>query len=176
MTQILQKDSVIKEVKAILGSSYDSSVSAKDQLSDEQFIIIKNNIANGIINGTIAYSREILDEKEIKKYVSGMVSNYLRKVKELNGGVAYTPSFIASNSRDPQLSELNKLSKSYVEGSSEFNQIQEAILARKAELELQKNTATKDKNKLKEINPINMNALPDSLKNLAMSLVDQISK
>ena len=105
-----------------------------------------------------------------------MVSNYLRKVKELNGGVAYTPSFIASNSRDPQLSELNKLSKSYAEGSDEFNQIQEAILARKAELELQKNTATKDKNKLKEINPINMNALPDSLKNLAMSLVDQISK
>lgn len=176
MEQVSQRDSVVNEVKAILGSTFNSSLSAKDQLTDDQFLTIKSNIFNGIINGTIAFSKEITDEKEVNKYISGMISNYLRKVKELNGGISYSPSSVVSNSRDAQLLELNKLSKSYTENSSEFNQIQEAILLRKAELELEKASTTKEKKKTKEFESINMDALPEGLKNLANSLVNQISK
>jgi len=176
MELISQKDSVVNEVKAILGTAFNANLSAKDQLTDDQLATIRNNIFNGIINGTVAYSKEITDEKEIQKYVSGMVSNYLRKAKELNGGITYTPSFIGSNSRDEQVSELNKLLKSYVEGSEEFVQIQQAIETRKAFLLSEKTSVVKDKKKSKEFESINMDALPEGLKNLASSLVNQISK
>ncbi|CAB4125367.1 hypothetical protein UFOVP53_120 [uncultured Caudovirales phage] len=176
MEFVSQKDSVVNEVKAILGSNFSSSVSVRDQLTDDQLDIIKNNVFQGIINGSISYTKELSDEKEVFKYASGMVSNYLRKAKELNGGVTYVPSATTSGSRDAQLSELNKLLKSYTEGSDEFNQISEAVEARKAAITLEKTSTIKEKKKSKEFESINMDALPEGLKNLASSLVNQISK
>jgi hypothetical protein len=176
MELVSQKDSVVNEVKAILGSAYSPNVSVRELLNDNQLTIIRSNILSGIINGTITYGKEITDEKEVQKYVSGMVSNYFRKSKELNGGNLYAPTTTGSGSRDAQIVELTKLYKSYVEGSPEFLQIQEAIATRKAFLESQKVVIVKEKKKNKEFESINMDALPEGLKNLASSLVNQISK
>ena len=176
MSTVSQKESVINEVKAILGSSFNSGAPARDLLTDDQLKVIRANIISGIMNGTIDFGKEVFDEKEVSKYVSGMVSNYLRKSKELNGGLNYVPQSTGRGSRDPQISELNKLLKTYSEGSEEFAQIITAIEARKAALNAEKTSVVKEKKKSKEFESINMDALPENLKSLASNLVNQISK
>ena len=174
MEVLSQKDSLVNEIKLALGSSFNPSIPVSKQLSDEQLLTIKANITSGIINGTISFKKEGANEKEIKNYVSGMVSNHLRKSKELNGGSAYSPSFTKTS--DQQLLELNKLIKTYTEGSEEFTQIQEAIAVRKATIESEKVVVVKEKKKTKEFGSINVDVLPESLKNLAGTLVNQTSK
>jgi hypothetical protein len=176
MSTVSQKESVINEVKAILGSSFNSGAPARDLLTDDQLKVIRANIISGILNGTIDFGKEKFDEKEVSKYVSGMVSNYLRKSKELNGGLLYVPQSAGRGSRDPQISELNKLLKTYSEGSEEFAQIITAIEARKTALNAEKTFVVKEKKKSKEFESINMDALPENLKSLASNLVNQISK
>lgn len=171
MTQISQKAAVINEVKSILGSSFNESLPAKDQLTKEQFVTLKNNIVFNIINGSVAFGKETEDEKEISTYVSGMISNHFRKSKELNGGESYEPQASAKGSRDPQVVELNKLLKTYAEGSAEYIQIFEAISARKSTLASAKAATTKTRQKTKELASIDFDMLPENLRGLASSLV-----
>ena len=102
-----------------------------------------------------------------------MVSNHLRKSKDLNGGQKYTPESTGRGSRDPQISELNKLLKTYTEGTPEFNQIVEAINARKSKLAAERTEALKAKKQQKELSSIDMDALPEELKHLANDLVSK---
>lgn len=176
METVSQKESVITQVKLALGSAFNENVPARTLLSDDQLDLIKSNIFNGIIAGTIEFGKEVTDEKELGRYVSGMVSNYLRKSKELNGGETYVPQSTGRGSRDPQVSELNKLLKTYTEGSEQYSQIILAIEARKAELASERTVVVKEKKKVKEFESINMDALPDSLKSFASALVNQNSK
>lgn len=166
MTTISQRQSVVDEVKAALGSSYNPSIPSIDLLTNDQLKTVRTNIFNGIINGTIDFSKEITDEKSVSKYVSGMVSNYFRKSKELNGDNVYAPQSNGRGSRDSQISELNKLLKTYTEGTEEFSQILAAIEERKAVLFAAKAPVAKVK-KVKELESINMDALPESLRHFA---------
>lgn len=175
MSTVSQKQAVVDEVKSVLGSSFDPSTPARDQLTDEQLKTIKSNIVSGIIGGSIEFKKETSDEKEIARYVSGMVSNHLRKAKELNGGSVYNPQSTGRGSRDPQISELNKLLKTYSEGSEEFTQIVEAINARKEELASVRSEQMKAKKKQKELNSIDFDALPEGLQHLAENLVGEIN-
>lgn len=175
MSTITQKQSVVDEVKSILGSAFDASQPARDQLNDDQLKTLKANIVAGIIAGTVDFKKETTDEKEIGRYVSGMVSNHLRKAKELNGGQAYAPQSTGRGSRDPQISELNKLLKTYTEGTEEFNQIVTAINSRKAELVSERAFAAKERKKSKELSSINMDVLPEGLKDLANTLVSEVN-
>lgn len=170
-----QKDAVVSEVKAILGSSFDPSQPAREQLSDEQLKTIKSNIVSNILNGSVDFKKETTDEKEIARYVSGMVSNHLRKSKDLNGGNSYSPQSTGRGSRDPQISELNKLLKTYTEGTEEFNQIVTAIESRKTELASERAAAAKERKKAKELSSINMDVLPEGLKGLASNLVGEVN-
>jgi vacuolar-type H+-ATPase subunit I/STV1 len=170
-TQISQKQAVVNGVKSVLGSSFDPSVPARDQLSDEQLASVKSYVTSQIVGGFVEFSKDNSDEKEVSKYVSGMVSNHLRKAKELNGGETYVPQSTGRGSRDAQISELNKLLKTYAEGTEEYNQILDAISSRKTEIAAEKAELSKEKRKAKELSSINMEALPDSLKSLANSIV-----
>lgn len=176
METISQKDSVIFQVKLALGNSFNPNVPARNLLTDDQLDVIKANIYSGIVAGTIDFSKEIGDEKELQRYVSGMVSNYLRKAKELNGNSTYAPQSTGRGSRDAQVSELNKLLKTYKEGTDEYAQITFAIETRKTELAAERSTVVKEKKKVKEFESINMDVLPESLKSLANTLVTQNSK
>lgn len=168
---ISQKEAVLNEVKSILGSNFDPSLPAKDQLTASQISTLKDNVVAGIIAGAVSFNKDTTDEKEIGRYVSGMVSNHFRKAKELNGGDSYAPQSTGRGSRDSQISELNKLLKTFEEGSDEFNQVAEAIAARKAELSVEKSEQSKEKKKQKELSSINTDVLPEGLRELAHSLV-----
>ena len=172
---ISQKESVVNEVKSILGSNFNPSMPAREQLSDDQLKTVKSNIVAGIVSGSVEFKKETTDEKEIARYVSGMVSNHLRKAKELNGGNTYSPQSTGRGSRDPQISELNKLLKTYTEGTDEYGQIVTAIEARKSELAAERAVAAKERKKAKEISSINMDVLPEGLKNLANDLVSEVN-
>lgn len=173
---ISQKVAVVNEVKAILGSSFDPSTPAKEQLTSDQFETIKSNIVSGIISGSISFNKDVSDEKEVSRYVSGMISNHFRKAKELNGGTAYSPQSTGRGSRDPQLSELSKLLGTYEEGSEEFNQIVSAINSRKNELAAEKAVVAAEKKRAKELASLNTDALPESVKGLAENLVNSVSQ
>lgn len=170
-SKISQKQSVVDGVKKILESSFDSSISAREQLSDEQLTELRQYVVNGIASGTVEYGKEYSNEKELSKYVAGMVANHLRKAKELNGGTTYSPQSTGRGVRDEQLVELNKLLKTYKEGTSEYNQVSDAINSRKAEISADKAANVKEKRKVKELASINMEALPENLRLLANDLV-----
>ena len=171
---ISQKSAVVNEVKSILGSGFDPSIPAKDQLTPEQFTLLKSNVVAGIVNGSVSYNKDASDEKEVARYVSGMVSNHFRKAKELNGGSPYKPQFSGRGSRDPQLSELSKLLNTYDEGSSEYNQIISAINSRKTELANEKALVNAQKKLQKGLASLNTDALPESVKGLAEDLVNNL--
>lgn len=171
---ISQKTAVVNEVNAILGSNFDPSLPAKDQLTPDQFSTLKANIVSGIVDGSISFNKDVTDEKEVSRYVSGMVSNHFRKAKELNGGNSYAPQSTGRGSRDTQLSELNKLLGTYEEGSDEFNQIVSAIDSRKAELQAEKVAASAAKKRQKELASLNTDVLPESVKGLAENLVNSV--
>jgi len=173
---ISQKTAVVNEVVAILGSNFDPTAPAKDQLTAEQFSTIRANVVDGIMSGSISYNKDISDNKEVARYVSGMISNHFRKAKELNGGASYAPQSSGRGTRDPQLSELSKLLGTYTEGSDEYNQIVSAISSRKSELAAEKNAASISKKQQKELASLNTDVLPDSVKNLAENLVSGLTQ
>jgi hypothetical protein len=169
-TKVSQKQAVLNEVQAILGSSFDRSMPARDQLSESELVLLRSNIANGIINGVIEYSKDI-DAKEVAKYVSSMISNHFRKAKELNGNAQYKPDSSGTRSSDPELVELNKLLKTFSEGTSQHSEVSAAISARKQELGFTKAQLTKAKKKSKPA-PLNIDALPAGLRALADSIIN----
>jgi len=172
MSQISQKEAVVNEVKVALGSNFNTSLPAKSQLNKDQLIVLKNNIISGITNGSISFNKDTNDIKKVALYVSGMVSNHFRKAKELNGGSIYAAQSTGRGSRDSQVSELSKLLKTFNEGSEEHNQVIEAIALRKTTLANEKAELLKSKKKKKELSTIDTSILPEGLKELANSLVN----
>lgn len=59
----------------------------KDILNSEDKFKINDMILNGIVNGEIEYSKSVANLDEIKKYITGLVSNFLRKSSNLNQGL-----------------------------------------------------------------------------------------
>lgn len=170
-TKISQKDAVVNEVKAILGASFDPSLPAKDQLTKDQIGFIKSNIITGIVGGLISYGADENNAQGVSTYVSGMISNHFRKAKELNGGEKYVTQSAESGSRDASITALNKLLRTLEEGSDSYVEVQQAIVTRTAELSSFKEEEFKQKKKQKELKAIDTDALPESLRELANSLV-----
>ena len=116
-------------------------------------------------NGDVTYKAEfqtkVDDDSELKKYISGLVNNWIRKNKEFNCGNAYVAKNPGSRQyvKDEQLKELGKLMQQ-VTASGDPESIQavgKAIADRKAEIAAEK---------AKDIS-INADALPEHLKHLA---------
>ena len=99
-------------------------------------------IAAGLQNGTIPHKKGQLDERAAYKYAGALISNYMKKDLDLNGGVAYVPE----NPRGPQVKdellktltaslkslEANKITGDLVERT------REAIAARKEAVNAEK--------------------------------------
>lgn len=81
---ICQKTAVIEITKKILNLRYSADIPVIEVLDKKEIADIKQQIFDGIKNGLIAFSKEIIDE-ELKKYITSMMSNHFRKCLELNG-------------------------------------------------------------------------------------------
>lgn len=105
-------------------------------------------LTEGFKSGEIAYEGDFntLPDSKQKQYVSGLISNWLRKDERLNGGekyVAKNPGSRAGSS-DPQLKALRTLISKPDLSEAERTEIQGYIDARVSELNASKVKATVD--------------------------------
>lgn len=131
MSKQTQKEAVFHAVTHVVGSVPDSS---PVELTREQRAQVNMILFEGFRSGTIELDREYSDT-ELKAYVSGLQSNWLRKDKRLNGGVAYVPKNPGSRvgGGDAQLKALRTLQKMQTD-PAKILEIQSFIDKRLAEI------------------------------------------
>jgi hypothetical protein len=121
----------------------------------EQRAQINLILFEGFKTGSIAYDGEVPADSELKSYVSGLQSNWLRKDKRLNGNVAYVAKNPGSRtgSSDPQIKAMRALLATKTD-VMECAAIQQFINKRLAELKPAITTT------------IDVEALPEELRHL----------
>lgn len=106
-------------------------------------------------NGEVQYKPEfqskVNDDSELKKYISGLVNNWIRKAKEFNSGETYKAKNPGSRAGtgDDQVREMKKL-LSVTQDQDARAAIQSAIDTRVAALKAEKQQVTIDVSKLPE--------------------------
>jgi len=98
----------------------------------EQRASIKLVLFQGFKEGTITLSKDFTDE-QLMEYIPGLISNWLRKDKRLNGGVTYVPTNPGSRVKDPQVVAMKALLSTKTD-PAERAEIQEYISKRLLEL------------------------------------------
>ena len=83
MTKMTQKEAVFQAISNVMGTQDGAFSPTKEQRASVNQILFE-----GFRSGSIELDREYSDS-ELKAYVSGLQSNWLRKDKRLNGGVTY---------------------------------------------------------------------------------------
>ena len=151
MTKLTQKEAVFQAVQNVCGSSDEAYAPTKEQRASVNQILFE-----GFRAGNIELDREYTDT-ELKAYVSGLQSNWLRKDKRLNGGIQYVPKNPGSRtgSTDPQVKAMRALLATKTD-PSERAEIQEFIDKRVSEIKPAKKQVV-----------INVADLPEELKHLA---------
>ncbi|NJO53352.1 MAG: hypothetical protein HC840_32525 [Leptolyngbyaceae cyanobacterium RM2_2_4] len=97
---ITQKEAVVSLVKEKLGAQYNPAESCRDKLSKADLEDIRTKIAAGIRQGTIKIAKEYPTENGLRRYVMGMITNHLRKTRELNGGKKRSEIEVKKKSED----------------------------------------------------------------------------
>jgi hypothetical protein len=150
---IKQKDAVFGAVCDVRGSTeFNEAV----ELTKEERGKVQAALIAGLQAGTIVYQGDVADSAKLAAYVSGLVSNWLRKDKRLNGNIAY----IAKNpgtrtgSGDETLKAMRTLLSVTTDDEARL-EIQQEIDKRVGELKPKKT--------------INIDAIPESLRHLLQS-------
>ena len=129
-----QKEATYNAICAVTGHTGEGEV----QISKEQRAQVNMILFEGFRAGKIQLDREFTDP-ELKQYVSGLQSNWLRKDSRLNGGVKYAAKNPGSRagSGDPSLKALRALF-STLTTDTDKQEVQGYIDARVAELNVAK--------------------------------------
>ena len=129
--------------------------------TSEERKVVNQILFEGFRAGKISYDPEfaakVANEKELRQYVSGLQSNWLRKDKRLNGGIKYEAKNPGSRtgSTDTVIKNM-RLLLSTVTDAADRAEIQGAIDARVAELKPAKAAQVLD-----------VTALPEALRKFA---------
>ena len=129
-----QKEATYNAICAVTGHTGEGEV----QISKEQRAQVNMILFEGFRAGKIQLDREFTDP-ELKQYVSGLQSNWLRKDSRLNGGVKYAAKNPGSRagSGDPSLKALRALF-STLTTDADKTEVQGYIDARISELNVAK--------------------------------------
>ena len=124
-----QKDAVYQAMVSVVGHFEGKCEPSKEQRAQVALILVA-----GFGAGTIDLDREY-DEVGLKTYVSGLMSNWLRKDDRLNGGVAYVPKNPGSRTgaSDPSIVAMRALLEK-TEGIADRAEIQTFITKRLGEI------------------------------------------
>lgn len=146
-----QKDAVFNAVVAVRGTT---EFSGPVELSKEERATVQSSLIAGFQAGSIAYQGDATDTTKLSSYVSGLVSNWLRKDKRLNGNVSYVAKNpgTRTGAGDESLKAMRALQASLTDEDARA-EIQTEIDRRVGELKPKK--------------VINVAALPESLRHLA---------
>ena len=145
-----QKEAVFNAVMSVLGTTFEGTPS--EHITKDQRATVNAILFEGFRGGMIELSQEFSDT-QLKAYVSGLVSNWLRKDKRLNGGVSYVAKNPGSRtgSSDAMLKSLRAL-RSTLTDAADIAEVDQHIQQRISELKPAKQHA-----------PINYDALPAEL-------------
>lgn len=140
MSKITQKEAVFQAVCNVTGHQGDGKV----EITTEQRKAVNAILFEGFRSGKIELDREYSDA-ELKGYVSGLQSNWLRKDKRLNGGTQYVAKNPGSRagSSDPELKALRALMSTDISDEDKA-EVQSHIERRMSELNQAKITKTVD--------------------------------
>lgn len=147
---VKQKDAVFQAVCAVRGST---EFSAPVELTKEERAQVQTALVAGFQDGSIAFQGDATDSTKLASYVSGLVSNWLRKDRRLNGNVAYVAKNpgTRTGSGDESLKAMRTLLGATTDAEARA-EIQAEIDKRVSELKPKKT--------------INTSALPESLRHL----------
>jgi hypothetical protein len=140
MGKMNQKEAVFQAVCSVTGFKGEGVCTP----SKEQRAMINQIIIEGFVSGNIELDRQY-DESGLKSYTSGLVSNWLRKDKRLNGGTQYVAKNPGSRagSSDPSLKAMRALLSTLTD-EADRAEVQGLIDAKVAEINATKNTKTID--------------------------------
>jgi hypothetical protein len=113
-----QKEGVFNAVCSIFNQeSFDGPVELSKEQRANVIAIVTEGLSNGTIDMTDAAREKYSDESKMKGYTNGLVSNWLRKDKRLNGGVKHQIQNPGSRagSGDKVIKELKKLRSTLTE-------------------------------------------------------------
>ena len=83
-----QKEAVFRAISAVKGGeTFEGPV----ELSRDEREKVSQIVAESFTKGEVSFADGKREGKELTTYVSGLISNWLRKDDRLNGGVKYTP-------------------------------------------------------------------------------------
>lgn len=155
MSQVTQKAAVYTAVVSVLteaGIKFEDGMNVTPHMTRELRSQVNAILFEGFKSGSIQLDRAFSDS-ELKAYVSGLQSNWLRKDSRLNGDTKYVAKNPGSRqgSGDAQLKAMRALLNSLT-SEEDKAEVQQAIDARIADI-----TKTKTPS-------INFEVLPESLK------------
>ena len=135
-----QGDAVFGIIVGVVGE-----INGKVELTESQRDEVHAKVCEGFLSRKIDFAdtpsnREKLASKtKLSQYVSGLISNWLRKDPRLNGGEKYTPKNPGSRTGagDEQMKTLKALQKQFA-GTDKEAKILASIEKRKAELAAEK--------------------------------------
>ncbi len=140
MSKMSQKEAVFTAVCNVTGFTGEGQV----VISKEQRSQVNAILFEGFRSNSIELDREYTDS-DLKSYVSGLQSNWLRKDKRLNGGTQYVAKNPGSRagSADPSLKAMRALMSTLTD-ASEIAEVQSHIDARINEIAATKQAKTVD--------------------------------
>lgn len=111
MSKLGQKEAVINEIIAQVPTFQKYVDNALLVLSSAQLEAVKTAIGNGILAGTIEYSKDLTKTAEVRSYARSMVMNHIKKAKELNGGHSYVSNPSSSSVSTPKTVRVKDVPK-----------------------------------------------------------------
>ena len=163
--KVNQRTGVVNSILSVLSergveSEMNGEVCINEVLNDSDKIKVRSILFSMFRENKIefksSFQSKVDDDSELKKYVSGLVNNWIRKCKEFNNGQVYQPKNPGSRmgSQDGKIKEMKKLLSITSDERSRVL-IQQTIDNRIQELKSEKNVVE-----------INVNNLPESLRHL----------
>lgn len=133
-----QVEAVVKAVQEVCPDFEINNDIGLEKITREERYAINIIVTEAIMQGTVDYSKE-LNDKSVRKYVGGMVTNWLRKSPLLNGGSTYQVKNAGSrsNQTDPKLKALRQVRKATTDDAT-LQEIDKHINARLAEIKTEK--------------------------------------
>jgi hypothetical protein len=155
-----QRQATVNTILSVLndnGIDYELNgpTAVKDVLTDSMKAQVRDILFTSFRNGQVEYKSsfqsKVDDDSELKKYISGLVNNWIRKAKEFNSGNTYKAKNPGSRagSTDPEVKEMRKLLSVTTDPESRA-MIESAISERIAALKAEKQQVEIDVNNLPE--------------------------
>ena len=137
MTKVNQKEAVYSAICSVLsesGIAFSEGMDVGPVMSRELRAQVNNILFHGFKEGSIDLDREFTDS-ELKAYVSGLQSNWIRKDKRLNGNTTYIAKNPGSRAGtgDPQLKAMRALFSTLTTAEDKV-EVQKHIDARVSEI------------------------------------------